>query len=223
MKFFGIYILLTLLTRNPLLSIVVMALLFFLIERRFIGILPDFTAPLRRAGRVRELQKEIKVNPADAEAYLELGEVFLRRGEYEKSLSYLNSAAAKMDGHPLFHYYRGASYYQLGRIEEGRVEIEKAVAINPKISFGEPYLYLARIYLQQPDKEKIKQVNQQLMQYGSPKIHYLAGSLFLNHDKEKARRFFQETIEDYQACRGALRRLYRRWAVLAKIGLYYSR
>jgi tetratricopeptide (TPR) repeat protein len=225
MKFFGLYILLSLFTRNPLLSIVIVMLLFFLLERRFIGLLPDFTAPFRRAGRVKELQREVKVNPANGEAYLELGEAFLRRGQYEQALSYLDSAALKMDEHPLFHFYRGASYYQLGRIDEGRAEIEKAVKINPKISFGEPYLYLAKIYLKQkPDSEKIAQLCQQLMQYGSPKIHYLAGNLFLNYnDKEKARQFFQETIENYQACRGALRRLYRRWAVLSKIGLFKSR
>lgn len=225
MKFFGLYILLSLFTRNPLLSIVVVLLLFFLLERRYIGLLPDFTTPFRRANRVRELQKEVKVNPANGEAYLELGEVFLRRGQYEQALSYLDSAALKMEEHPLFHFYRGASYYQLDRIEEGRVEIEKAVRINPKISFGEPYLYLAKIYLKQkPEGDKIEQVYQQLMQYGTPKIHYLAGSLFLNYnEKEKARHFFLETIENYQACRGSLRRLYRRWAVLSKIGLFNSR
>lgn len=225
MKFFGLYILLSLFTRNPLLSIVVVLLLFFLLERRFVGVLPDFTTPFRRANRVRELQREVKVNPANGEACLELGEAFLRRGQYEKALSYLDSVAAKMDEHPLFHFYRGASYYQLGRSEEGRLAIEKAVTINPKISFGEPYLYLAKIYLKQkPDSARIERVYQQLMQYGSPKIHYLAGSLFLNYnDKEKARKFFTETIENYQACRGSLRRLYRRWAVLSKIGLFNSR
>ncbi|MDD4238154.1 MAG: tetratricopeptide repeat protein [Desulfotomaculaceae bacterium] len=225
MKIFGLYILLSLLTRNPLLTLVVMLLIFFLLEKRFIGLLPDFTAPWRRANRVRELQKEVRVNPANADACLELGEAFLQKGQHEQALSYLNSAAAKMDGHPLFHFYRGASYYKLGRIEEGRVEIEKSVSINPKASLGEPYLYLIRIYLQQMQTgEKIDQLYLHLLQYGSPKIHYLAGSLFLNYnDKEKARRLFRETIENYQACRGSLRRLYRRWAILSKIGLYYSR
>ncbi|TEB05206.1 formate-dependent nitrite reductase complex subunit NrfG [Pelotomaculum schinkii] len=225
MKIFGFYILLTLLTRNPLLALVVMLLILFLVERRFIGLLPDFTASWRRSNRVRELQREVRVNPANAEAYLELGESFLQKGQYEQALSYLNRAADKMEDHPLFHFYRGASYYQLGRIEEGRAEIEKAVVINPKISFGEPYLYLARIYLQQSqDGAKIDNLYQQLLQYGSPKIHYLAGSLFLNYnDKEKARRLFRETIENYQACRGSLRRLYRRWALLSKVGLFYSK
>lgn len=220
MKIFGLYILLTLLTRNPLLTLAVMLLMLFLLEKRFIGLLPDFTATWRRANRVRELQKEVRVNPANAEAYLELGETFLQKGQYQQALSYLNSEAAKMEDHPLFHFYRGASYYQLGRIEEGRVEIEKSVSINPKISLGEPYLYLARIYLQEKQTdEKTEQLYQQLQQYGSPKIHYLAGNLFLAYnDRERARQLFRGTIENYQACRGSLRRLYKRWAILSKIG-----
>jgi len=221
MKIFGIYILLTMLTRNPLVALAVMVLIFFLAERRFVGILPDFTSSWRRVNRVRELQKEVRVNSANAEAYLELGEACLLKGQYEQALSYLNSAAAKMEEHPQFHFYRGASYYQLGRIEEGRVEIERAVRINPKVSLGEPYLYLARIYLQQKqDSENMDQLYNKLMQYGSPKIHYLAGNLFLEfNDKVKASQLFRETIENYQACRGSLRRLYRRWALLSKIGL----
>jgi tetratricopeptide (TPR) repeat protein len=224
MKIFGIYILLTLLTRNPLLALAVIILIMFLAERRFIGLLPDFTATWRRVNRVRELQREVRVNPANAEAYLELGEACLQKGQYEQALSYLNSAAAKMEDHPLLHFYLGAAYYQLGRIDEGRVEIERAIELNPKASFGEPYLYLAKIYLQQKQPaEKIEQLYQNLMQYGSPKIHYLAGNLFLTcNEREKASCLFRETIENYQACRGSLRRIYRRWALLSRIGLLKS-
>jgi tetratricopeptide (TPR) repeat protein len=201
-----------------------MLLILFLAERRFIGLLPDFTTAWRRGSRVRELQREIRVNPANAEAYLELGEACLHKGQYDQALSYLNSASDKMEDHPLFHFYRGVSYHQLGRIEEGRVEIEKTIELNPKASFGEPYLYLAKIFLQQKQSgEKVDQLYQKLMQYGSPKIHYLAGNLFLEYnDKEKARQLFGETIGNYQVCRGSLRRLYRRWALLSKIGLLKS-
>lgn len=221
MKFFGFYILLTLLTRNPLLALAVILVILLLAERRFIGLLPDFTSTWRRGNRVRELQREVRVNPANAEAYLELGEVCLQKGRYEEALSYLNNAAAKMEDHPLFHFYHGVSYYQLGRVEESQVEIERAIELNPKTSFGEPYLYLAKIYFRQKQPGvKIDQLYQNLMQFGSPKIHYLAGNLFLSYnEREKAIRFFRETIENYQSCRGSLRRLYRRWAILSKIGL----
>lgn len=221
MKTFGLYMLLSLLTGNPFLALVILLLIFFLAERRFVGILPDVFQPWRRANRVRQLKKEVQVNPADAEAFLELGETYFRQGKYRQALSFLENASGKMAGHPLFHFYLGASSYHLGKIEEGKRQIEKAAEINPKASLGEPYVYLIRIYLEEKQHgEKIEHLFNQLLRYGSPRTFYQAGKLFLNAgDKERARRLFRETIENYEACRGALRRMYRRWAILSKISL----
>ncbi|OPY63104.1 MAG: Tetratricopeptide repeat protein [Pelotomaculum sp. PtaU1.Bin065] len=221
MKTIGLYMLLTLLTGNPLLSLVILLLIFFFAEQRFIGILPDISAHWRQGKKTKLLQKEIRLNPANAEACLELGEIYFRRGKYGQALSFLENASGKMAGHPLFHFYLGATYYYLGKIEEGEKEIEKAIEANPKVSFGEPYLFIISIYLQrkQPDT-RIEHVFNQLLLYGSPKTFYQAGRLFLNNDdKERARLLFKETIENYDACRGALRRFYRRWALLSKIAL----
>lgn len=221
MKFFGLYVLLSILTRNPLLALVILLLVFLFAERRFIGILPDVFQPWRRANRVGQLKREISVNPANAEAYLELGEIYFRQGKYSQAVSFLENAAGKMAGHPLFHLYLGASYYYLGRIEDGKKEIEEAIAANSKVSQGEPYLYLAGICLdqKQPD-ETVEQVFEQLMLYGSPRVFYLAGKMFLQaNDHQRARQLFRETIENYEACHGALRRVYRKWAFLSKISL----
>jgi len=58
------------------------------------------------------------------------------------------------------------------------------------------------------------------MLYGSPKVFYQAGKMFLQaNDQQRARQLFRETIESYEACRGALRRVYRKWAFLSKISL----
>lgn len=221
MKIFGLYLLLSLLTGNPLLAIVILLLLFFLAERRFVGFLPDVLEPWRRAGRLRQLKREIEVNPANADAYLELGETYYRQGKYGQASSFLENAAGKMAGHPLFHFYLGASYYHLGEIEKAETEITKAIKANPKASLGEPYLYLIRLHLEKKQSgEKIEHAYNQLLLHGSPKTYYQAGKMFLNaNDKEKARRLFRETIDNYEACRGALRRSYRRWALLAKLNL----
>ncbi|NLI14028.1 tetratricopeptide repeat protein [Pelotomaculum propionicicum] len=221
MKFFGLYVLLSILTRNPLLALVILLLVFLFAEHRFIGILPDVFQPWRRAGRVAQLKREISVNPANAEAYLELGEVYFRQGKYSQAASFLENAAAKMGGHPLFHLYLGASYYYLGRVEEGKSEIEKAIAANPKVSQGEPYLYLAAISLDQKQPaETVEYIFQQLMLYGSPRVFYQAGKVFLQAgDQQRARQLFRETIDNYEACRGALRRVYRKWAFLSRISL----
>jgi len=221
MKTIGLYMLLTLLTGNPLLSLVILLLLFFFAEQRFIGILPDVSALWRRGKKAKLLQKEIRLNPANAEACLELGEIYFRRGKYGQALSFLENASGKMAGHPLFHFYLGATYYNLGKIEKGKNELEKAIEANPKVSFGEPYLYIISICLDEKQADaRLEDAFNQLLLYGTPKTFYQAGRLFLNsNDKERARLLFKETIANYDACRGAMRRYYRRWALLSKIAL----
>lgn len=221
MNKFIIFVLLSYLTGNPLLVLVIMLLVIFFVERRYVGILPDVFEPWRRAKRTRQLKRDIAINPANAESYLELGEAYFRQGKYEHALSFLESASGKMEGHPLFHFYLGASYYQCGRIKEGKAELEKAIRANPKVSLGEPYVYLVKIYLEEGQPvEKIEHVFEKLLSYGSPRVFYQAGRQFLSgNDRERARRLFRETIESYEACRGSLRRKYRRWAFLSKISL----
>jgi tetratricopeptide (TPR) repeat protein len=126
-----------------------------------------------------------------------------------------------MEGHPLFHFLLGASCYNSGRIKEGKEELEKAIRANPKANFGEPHFYMVRIFLEEKQPvEKIEQAFGQLLMYGTPRIFYQAGrSLLASNDKESARRLFRETIESYEACRGALRRSYRRWAFLSMLNL----
>ena len=222
MKTFGLFILISVLTGNPLLALTILILVFFLIERRYIGIIPDLFEPWRRAGRMRQLRREVQVNPANADLHLDLGEIYFRQGKYKLASSFLENASAKMAGHPLFHFYLGACYYYLGKTNEGKREIENAVVANPKASLGEPYVYLLRIYQEERQPvDRIEHVYNQLLQYGTPKTFYQAGRVFLEaNDRERARRLFKETIENHEACRGALRRLYRKWAILSKLSLY---
>lgn len=225
MKTFGLFALLSLLTGNPLLALVILLIIFFFAENRFIGILPDFFGFWRKANRTRQLNREIRVNPYDAEAHLELGETYFRKGKYQLAFSSLEKASTKMQGHPLFHFYRGAACYHLGKTEEGRKEIEKAIEINPKVSFGEPYMYLVQPYLMEkkPGPE-IDSLFNQLLHHGTPRTFYEAGKLFLGAgDKRRARLLFRETIDNYEACRGSMRRLYRKWAILAKMNLPSTR
>ncbi|MDD2554390.1 MAG: tetratricopeptide repeat protein [Desulfotomaculaceae bacterium] len=221
MNKFIIFVLLSYLTGNPLLVLLIMLLAIFFLERRFVGLLPDLLGPWRRAKRIRQLKRDIAINPANAESYLELGEAYFKQGKYEAAISFLESASNKMEGHPLFHFCLGASYYECGRVSNGKEELEKAIKANPKVSMGEPYVYLVKIYLEEGlPGEKIEHAFKQLLLYGSPEVFCRAGRHFLRgYDRERARRLFHETIESYEVCRGSLRRKYRRWAILARVSL----
>lgn len=78
--------------------------------------------------------------------------------------------------------------------DKGKSEINKAVEANPKVSLGEPYVYLLRIYLEEKQPDAIEYTFNQLMLYGSPKTFYQAGKLFQSaNDNNRASRLFKET------------------------------
>ncbi|MEG3072223.1 MAG: hypothetical protein RQM92_16470 [Candidatus Syntrophopropionicum ammoniitolerans] len=95
-------VLLSFLSGNPFFALVILLLVIFFVDRRFVGILPDIFAPWRRSKRVRQLKRDIKINPANAEFHLELGEAYFRKGKYLEALSFLERAYAKMEGTPFF-------------------------------------------------------------------------------------------------------------------------
>lgn len=211
MKFFGLFLIISMLTRNPLLALLILIIIFVFVDRSFIGILPDFLAPLRRSRRRSELQREVEVNPHDANAQLELGEMYFKQGKYDRAVERLQNALVKMDDSALGRFYLGASLYYLGQKEQSLKELEQAIQINPKVAHGLPYLYLLKHSYSEGLAES-------LMRYGSVQALFETGKYLKQAGKkQEATRFFKEVRDIYRLSSPTLRRNYRRMAVYARL------
>ncbi|WP_347488200.1 tetratricopeptide repeat protein [Desulfoscipio sp. XC116] len=216
MKTFGLFLIISMLTRNPLLALLIIILIYVFIDRSFIGILPDFAAPLRRKKRQGELQREVEVNPHNANARMELGELYFERGDYNRAVEQLQKALLKMEDSALAHFYLGASMLRLGRAE-GLKEVARAIQINPKVAQGYPYFYLIK-YGSKDNSAQTAELQGNLLRYGSVRTFYEAGKYFRSAGQpDMAGRFFKEVLDIYRISSPTMRRKFRRMALYAKL------
>lgn len=218
MKIVGLFFLFSILTRNPLLALLIILIIYAFIDRRFIGILPDFSVPLRRRKKQAELLRAVDVNPHNANAQFELGELYFSKGQYAKAVEYLRMALVKMQDSALIRFYLGASFFYLGQKEQSLVDLEESIRINPKVAHAYPYLYLLKQENILKNNKRAEELIDSLLRYGSVKLFFDAGKYFKQVGQEDiANKFFKEVLDIYRLSSPTLRRSFRRMAVYAKL------
>ena len=219
MKSILIFSLITYLTGSPLLAPAVIIIIYLFIDRRYIGLLPDFGARWRRKRRTSELEKVVRANPHNGDALLELGINYFNRGRYRQAYEFLERAYPRMKDWPEVHFYLGAACYETGEAGRGIEEIARAVEMNPKISHGFPYIYMMRSLLDQKDggDKKLSDLEVSLLRHGSVQAFFEAGKLLRKHGRKSvAEKFFREVLENYSFASATFRRNYRKMAIMSR-------
>ena len=138
---------LTWMTGNPILALVIVAL----ISAAGYGYLSAriFQVPraVNRWLTIRELERTVKVNPHDANARADLGRLLLESGQAVRALQHLEASHSRAPEVVETGYYLGAARLRLGDEGGGRPLVEEALARDPRIGYGEPHLRLADYYL----------------------------------------------------------------------------
>ena len=219
MKGLLIFALITYIARGPLLALAIIIIIYLFIDRRYIGILPDFSARWRRSRRAAELEKVIRANPYNGDALLELGINYYNKKRYRQALDFLERAYTRMKDWPEVHFYLGAACYETGDARRGIEEIGKAVAMNPKITHGFPYIYMIRSLLDQNGEKnkELADLESDLLRHGSVQAFFEAGKLMRKHGRKAgAEKFFREVLENYSYASPTFRRTYRKMAIMSK-------
>jgi tetratricopeptide (TPR) repeat protein len=139
--------LLTWMTGNPILALVIVAIIsaagYGYVTARI------FRVPraINRWLTIRELQRTVRTNPHDANARADLGRLLVEAGQPARALPHLEAAHARAPEVTETTYYLGAARLRLGDEAGGRPLIEEALARDPRIGYGEPHLRLGEFYL----------------------------------------------------------------------------
>lgn len=219
MKYIFLYTILRMFTRSPLTALLLLVVVYAVIDRRFIGILPDFLQPWRRWQKISGLKREIQAYPYDGRILYELGALLTEQGKTKEGLHYLEKAAERLPEHPDVQYFLGVALFQSGQPEEGRQALEKALALNPKVRYGAPYVYLVDYYLHRENGESAAaQYLDKIAEYGSPEYYYRLGLVFQKAGRpEKAKEMFAEAAANFRSCPTFYRKKHRSWAFRAKV------
>lgn len=115
---------------------ILIAIVAFIALRRWI---PDPWVWLRTFGRMRALRQQIVTNPANVTARRDLARLYLERSRPRAALRLLDEALARDESAELL-FLRGLALHRSGKHENALAPLVDAVAIDPRVGFGEAYL-----------------------------------------------------------------------------------
>src|SRR5689334_21203273 len=80
------------LTGNPLLAILVLLVILYFADRRYVGLLPNITRPFVVRSRMSQLRHTIKLSPHDTSSKVELARLFIEKKRFADALPLLQTA-----------------------------------------------------------------------------------------------------------------------------------
>jgi tetratricopeptide (TPR) repeat protein len=140
-------------TGSPIIALLAILAIYLAIDRTYLGFLPDPVRSFRASSRIRELRKIVSINPHDGRSLKELGVYMVERGRYQNAIKYFGMVETKMSDDSEFNYYYGLAMVRMGDIEKGRALFERAVNASPTLKYGEPFLMMAEVYMDNGDYE----------------------------------------------------------------------
>jgi tetratricopeptide (TPR) repeat protein len=198
---FFLFALLSWITGNPLLALLVIIVLS----------LPGWWAGSRYAwrlsrqmrswGEAGRLRRSLAVNPHDVKARTDLGAILVRLGRFREARAELEQAMPRADDLPEANYALGLSLLHDGEADRGRELVERALALNPKFGYGEPHLRLGDFRADRGEWERAAERYRQATSIHSSSVEgWFKLGQALNHlgKPDEARAALREAISSYR-------------------------
>jgi len=204
---------------NPLIALLIILAIYLTIDRTFFGFIPDPFKAFKKAGRIRELQKTISINPHDARSLKELAIFMIEKKDYRKALDSLEKAAGKLSDDPEFNYYYGLSVARCGDIQKGRALVDSALKSSPGLKYGEPLISFAEVYIDNGDYSSALPLLKSFenIHSSSSKGFYLMGLVKLKLGmKEEGTEALKKAVAVFKSSPRFKRKVDRKWAWKAR-------
>lgn len=204
---------------HPVIAIIALIVIYYFIDRRYVGLLPSVTRPFQRYRRQANLKQLLNVNPHDMSARYELAGMYLEKGEYREAQALLESLSPSMKESADVQYDLGTCYLAHGNLRDGEDMIAKALEQNPRLRYGEPYVRLATAFVK-TDPAKALTYAQQASEHNvsSCEAFYQLGQVYeALGNKADAREAYSECLRTYRALPKFRQRHERKWAMRARM------
>ncbi|MCL6441955.1 MAG: tetratricopeptide repeat protein [Alicyclobacillus sp.] len=211
------------LTAHPVLFfVVVLFVVLYFVDLRYIGLLPSIAKPFRRMSRVSQLRRQLQVNPHDAPAKYDLAQTYMEARRYREALVLLRDLPPSMQTTPDVQYDTGVCQLRTGNLEVGKSAILSALAAQPRLRYGKPYLQLAAVLADAQPAEAMAYLDQFRQQNASScEGEYRAAMLHLRlGHKDSAKEALHRCLDTFRALPRFRKRGERRWAIRARLKLF---
>ncbi|WP_409345504.1 tetratricopeptide repeat protein [Paenibacillus sp. MBLB4367] len=213
------FVLLWRLLGNPILALLVLLAILYLLDRRFIGLMPSFVKPFKRSRKLARLRQELAASPHHTSGKLEAARLLIEKKKYKEALDYLEQVRPIMDDSAEVIYETGFCRLKLGDIAEGERLVLQSLQMNPRLKYGEPYLKLGEAFAESDPGKAISYLMQFRTEHSSScEAYYRLGKLYAQLGRAaEAKDAFRETVQIYRSLPKYKRRSERKWALLARL------
>ncbi|AIQ52399.1 tetratricopeptide repeat protein [Paenibacillus sp. FSL R7-0331] len=214
LKFVG-FLFLAQLLGNPFLALIVLFLILYFLDRRYVGILPSIGKPFRRSRQMSRLRTTISLNPNDVSAKFELARLLIERKRYSDAKDLLLQISDRYEQSAEYWVELGYANLKLGMLPEGEAQMLQGLEINRRAKYGQPFLRLAEMFRNVDQDKALHYVTEfQEIQTSSSEAYYLAGSMYkVLSRNDEAKRAFEESIAIYRSLPKYKKRQERGWAL----------
>jgi len=204
-RFFGV----------PIIPIIILIIVFYLLDRRFIGLLPNVTKPFRRLSRIRKLKSAIDLSPHDVSAKLELARLLIERKKYRAALALLEPLQEVYEQSAEYWDDLGICYLNTGDKQQAEACMAKALSINDRVKYGAPYLRLAALHAKDNQDKALGYMAQfQEIQSSSCEAYNHLAVIYKGLGRtEEAKRTAEEGLRMYRMLPRYKKRQERKWAL----------
>ncbi|UQZ36382.1 hypothetical protein C2I18_24345 [Paenibacillus sp. PK3_47] len=213
-KIFGFFLLFQLFG-NPFIALIILLVILYFLDRRYVGLFPSISKPFRRSRQISRLRTTISLNPNDVSSKFELARLLSERKRYSEAKELLTGIADRYEQSAEYWVELGFVNLKLGLLPEGEAQMLQGLEINRRAQYGQPYLRLAETFRGIDQDKALYYVGQfQEIQSSSSEAYYLAGSMYkiLGRDAD-AKQAFAESIAIYRSLPKYKKRQERGWAL----------
>jgi len=203
---------------NPFVALLVLMVIIYLLDRRYIGILPNLLRPFQLSRRLRRVRQELSLSPYNASLKFETARIFLVKRRYAEAMVLLDELTQVMNDSAEVWYEAGRCRLKLGDLGLGESHILHAMQLNPRVRYGEPYLRLGEAYAEVDQSKALQYLRQfQDIHSSSCEAYYRLGLVLeMMNRKEEAKQAYQEAVAIYRSLPKYKRKSERRWAWRAR-------
>lgn len=217
-KFF-LFLILWRLIGNPIIAILVILAVFYLLDRRFIGLSPSISRPFKRNRRLSAVRRELESHPHDSRSKLEAARLLMEKKKYREALHYLEQVLPVMDDSAEVQVETGICKLKTGDTAGGEADLLKGLEMNPRVHYGEPYLRLGEAFKTSDPEKAVRYLKLfREVHSSSCEAYYRLGQIYdLMGRKDEAKEAYGEAVRIYRGLPKYKRKSERKWALLARM------
>jgi predicted Zn-dependent protease len=196
---------------------VMVGILVFVALRPFI---PDPIVVLRTWSKIRALDAQIMANPANVTARRDLAVLWLERLRPGRALELLDEARKRAPNDAELLYLTGLARMRRGDAEGALEPLVRAVELDPRLRYGDPYLAAAEALMTLGRLEEAEDALERFTRTNSSSIQgyvLLADVRGKLGDEKGAREAIREALDTWKSLPSYRRRGEAKWWVRAQV------